>query len=50
VDRQGRVRWQGSGSPSQEELQHLLRCGGELLTQQQAAGASSSNITSSSGT
>ncbi|GAB4821697.1 hypothetical protein N2152v2_008743 [Parachlorella kessleri] len=50
VDGQGRVRWQGSGSPGQEELQHLLRCGGELLTQQQVAGASSSSSSSSSGT
>lgn len=33
VDAQGRLRWRGSGSPSEHELQTLLRCTEELLEQ-----------------
>ena len=36
VDSQGRLRWRGSGSPSEKEMQTLLRCTDELLQQEQA--------------
>lgn len=35
VDSQGRLRWRGSGSPSEKEMQTLLRCTDELLQQEQ---------------
>lgn len=37
VDAQGRLRWRGSGSPSDSEMTTLLRCTEELL-QQEGAG------------
>ena len=37
VDAQGRLRWRGSGSPSDSEMATLLRCTEELL-QQEGAG------------
>lgn len=35
VDSQGRLRWRGSGTPTDQELQSLLRCTEELLQQQE---------------
>lgn len=35
VDSRGRLRWRGSGNPSAQELQTLLRCTEELLAQEQ---------------
>lgn len=37
VDAQGRLRWRGSGNPSDSELATLLRCTEELLQQEGAA-------------
>ena len=52
LDSRGRVRWRGSGTPSPKELQQLLKCGEELLGQQEkerAAGAAAADSGSNGG-
>ncbi|KAI3436178.1 hypothetical protein D9Q98_002233 [Chlorella vulgaris] len=36
IDSRGRLRWRGSGSPTKEELDTLLRCTEQLLQEEQA--------------